>query len=317
MGVIKKLKKVFSNDDTKYLKSINDFGSSISNLKSYYKKLDDDFLEELMIVLLQADVGVLTAEKICKRLKTKCDLYPSLTFNEVFEFLIEVIQDMYNENDCNHNITYNESGPTVVLMVGVNGSGKTTSCAKLINYFKSLNKSCILVAADTFRAGATQQLVNWSQKLDVQCITGKDNQDPSSVIVDGCRIAKENNIDIVICDTAGRLQNKVNLMNELDKIYRVINKEIKGGPHNTYLVLDANTGQNGISQASNFDVSSKIDGIILTKFDGTSKGGIVLAIKDLLSIPVKFIGTGESVEDLKEFELELFLYSLVKDIKDE
>jgi len=200
-------------------------------------------------------------------------------------------------------------------MVGVNGSGKTSTCAKLANRYKAEGKTVAVVAGDTFRAGATQQLQAWAQRLDIPCITGRDNEDPSSVLVKGCRYAKEHQIDILICDTAGRLQNKINLMAELEKMHRVVAKEIEGAPHNTWLVLDANTGQNGLSQAELFNEITDLNGIILTKMDGTSKGGIIIAIKNITGLPVRFITVGEGVEDIQDFDFDMYLDSIIGELR--
>ncbi len=323
MGFFDKIKqKIFNNGDKdSYLQGFNsnkdDLGSKLKNIKSVYRKLDDDFLEELMIVLLEADVGIVTAEKIITRLKAKSKEYVAFDFDDIMDFLVEVMYDLYNEVKYDDQIIYNENGTTVILLVGVNGAGKTTTIAKLCEYFKNEGKSVALVAGDTFRAGATEQLANWADRLNVPIVKGEFNQDSSSVLVDGCRFAKENNIDILLCDTAGRLQNKVNLMHELAKMHKVIEREIENAPHNCWLVIDSTTGQNGISQAENFNDTTKLTGIVLTKMDGTSKGGIVLAIKDIISVPVMFLGLGEKPQDLKKFDLNLYLYSLISGAKDE
>ena len=212
-----------------------------------------------------------------------------------------------NEKKDNE-IVYNEDGPTVILMVGVNGSGKTSTCAKLAKMYKDQGKKVCLAAADTFRAGAIEQLREWANRLDVDFVAGKEQEDPSSVLVNACRYAKENNVDILLCDTAGRLQTKVNLMAELAKMRRVVGKEIPGAPHNVWMVLDANTGQNGMSQATLFNEVTDLTGIILTKMDGTSKGGIVIAIKNVLGIPVRFITLGETADDIKPFDFDLYLF---------
>ena len=205
----------------------------------------------------------------------------------------------------------------MILMVGVNGSGKTTTTAKLAKRFTEANKSVVLAAADTFRAGAVDQLAKWAQRLDLPCIKGRENGDPSAVLVDACRYAKEHHADIVIGDTAGRLQNKANLMKELEKMKRVTAKEIPGAPHEVWLVIDATTGQNGISQASVFMETTDVSGIILTKTDGTAKGGIVIAIRDLLGLPVTYIGLGEGVDDLRPFDINAYLYGLCEGILDD
>ena len=228
------------------------------------------------------------------------------------DILLETFDDIYNEKKENE-IVYNEDGPTVILMVGVNGSGKTSTCAKLAKMYKDQGKKVCLAAADTFRAGAIEQLREWANRLDVDFVSGKEQEDPSSVLVNACRYAKENDIDILLCDTAGRLQTKVNLMAELAKMRRVVGKEIPGAPHNVWMVLDANTGQNGMSQATLFNEVTDLTGIILTKMDGTSKGGIVIAIKNVLGIPVRFITLGETADDIKPFNFDLYLYSIIGD----
>ena len=314
MGFFDKLKSYISKDSKDYLEGFkdNNIGTKLNKLKNYYKKLDDDFLEELMIILLEADVGINTAELICEKLKAKCNQYVGLSFNDVIDNLIETMNEIYNIDEYNDQLIFNEDGPTIIMMVGINGAGKTTTIPKLASKLIAQNKKVALVAADTFRAGATAQLLNWANKLNIDCITGKDQQDPSSVLVNGCQFAKENNIDVLICDTSGRLQNKVNLMKELEKMTRVIGQQIPNAPHNTILVIDSTTGQNGISQATSFNESTKLTGVILTKMDGTSKGGIVLAIKNITKVPVLYLGLGEQIDDLKEFDLNLYLYGLIQ-----
>ena len=217
--------------------------------------------------------------------------------------------EMYQEHE-DEPVHVNEDGPTVLLLVGVNGSGKTTTAAKLTNALLEQKKSVVLAAADTFRAGAVDQLTRWGERLNVPCVKGRENGDPSAVLVDGCRYAKEHHCDYLIGDTAGRLQNKVNLMNELSKMRRVIEREIPGAPHEVWLVLDATTGQNGIQQAKVFLEATKVSGIILTKMDGTAKGGIVMAIRDQLGLPVRYIGLGEQPQDLRPFDIESYLYGI-------
>ena len=223
-------------------------------------------------------------------------------------FLIYVGNDQLSDK-----ININPSGPTVILMVGVNGVGKTTTIGKLAKKYKTEGKKVLLIAGDTFRAGAVEQLKLWADKVGVEFF-GKENSDPAGVIFDGLIKAKEDNIDIVLIDTAGRLQNKVGLMAELEKINKVIGKHVEGAPQETLLVIDASTGQNGISQAESFKKITNITGIVLTKLDGTAKGGIVLAIKEGVHIPVKFIGLGEKEDDLKSFDIESYIYGLFKDM---
>lgn len=318
MGFFSQLKDKITNQNNKdeYLKGFKktneSLGSKLFNLKRLFKTIDDEFLEELMIVLLESDVGIHTAKKICDRLNDKANEYINLSFDQVMELLIETMHELYTKDGFDQEIHMNPEGPTVILMVGVNGAGKTTSIAKLAHQFKTEGKKVAVVAADTFRAGAVDQLANWAEKIGVESVLGNPQEDPSSVLVKGCRYANEQQVDILLCDTAGRLQNKVNLMNELSKMHRVLDKEIKGAPHNVWLVIDASTGQNGLSQASLFNEITKLTGIILSKMDGTSKGGIVLAIKDTIRVGVNYIGLGEKMEDLKPFDLDLYLYSITQ-----
>ena len=267
------------------------------------------------IVLLESDVGIELADLICERLKKKCDEYPGITFHWAMNFLLEIMKDIYDEIP-DAPIVFNDNGPTVILLEGVNGSGKTTTAAKLASMYTDQGKKVALVAADTFRAGAIDQLAEWGERLNCPVIKGRENGDPSAAIVDGCRFAKEKGADILLCDTAGRLQNKANLMQELAKMKRVSSREIEGAPHDTWLVLDATTGQNGLTQAQVFAESTKLTGIILSKMDGTAKGGIILAIKYKLHLPVYFIGLGEHPEDLRPFDLDSYLYSISEGLKD-
>ena len=315
MGFLSKLKNTFSNkkDQDYYLsglsKSRKSFADKLKRLGSSFKGVDEDFLEELMIILLEADLGIETAQKIIKSVEKKANANKVKTMDEVSDLLFEEMQELYDSFE-DEEFTLNENGPTLILMVGVNGSGKTTTSAKLANKFKQEGHQVLLIAADTFRAGAVDQLKRWAARIDVDCVMGKENADPASVIVDGCRQAKANNNDIIIADTAGRLQNKVNLMKELEKMHRVIDKEIPGQPAAVWLVIDATTGQNGISQAREFIAATKVNGIILTKLDGSAKGGIVIAIRNLLGLPVKYVGLGEGIDDLKTFDIKQFIYSI-------
>ena len=214
-----------------------------------------------------------------------------------------------NKGDVVNEISF-DNGPVVLLVVGVNGVGKTTTIAKLANRYKQKKKKVLLVAADTFRAGATEQLTVWAQRLGIDIVTGKENADPASVAFDGVKKGKEIKADLIIVDTAGRLQTKNNLMAELAKIKRVIGKEIEGAPQETFLIIDATTGQNGVVQAKAFAEVTDVTGVVITKMDGTSKGGIILAIREELSLPVRFIGLGEKLDDLVEFDLDNYLYGL-------
>lgn len=321
MSFFSKLKEKFAGKQDKavYLsgfeKSKNTFSDALSQMGSSFHGVDDDFLEQLTIVLLESDVGIELADLICERLKKKCDEYPGITFHWAMNFLLEIMKDIYDEIP-DAPIVFNDNGPTVILLEGVNGSGKTTTAAKLASMYTDQGKKVALVAADTFRAGAIDQLAEWGERLNCPVIKGRENGDPSAAIVDGCRFAKEKGADILLCDTAGRLQNKANLMQELAKMNRVSSREIEGAPHDTWLVLDATTGQNGLTQAQVFAESTKLTGIILSKMDGTAKGGIILAIKYKLHLPVYFIGLGEHPEDLRPFDLDSYLYSISEGLKD-
>lgn len=318
MGFLDSLKQAITGkkDTGKYLsgfaKTNNALGRKLKFITENNTKNKEDFVEQLMITLIESDIGYKTSEDICDRFFKETQDYLYLRQEDVMDILLETFDDIYNEKKDNE-IVYNEDGPTVILMVGVNGSGKTSTCAKLAKMYKDQDKKVCLAAADTFRAGAIEQLREWANRLDVDFVAGKEQEDPSSVLVNACRYAKENNVDILLCDTAGRLQTKVNLMAELAKMRRVVGKEIPGAPHNVWMVLDANTGQNGMSQATLFNEVTDLTGIILTKMDGTSKGGIVIAIKNVLGIPVRFITLGETADDIKPFDFDLYLYSIIGD----
>lgn len=319
MGFFQNLKnKITGKDKDQYLSGFSNTSKAIGQRLKVVTAGGvnrDTFLEDLMVTLLEADLGFQTATHVCDAFQKEMTKYVALSQRDIFIILRKVLKDIYGSDE--KEIYFNENGPTVILMVGVNGSGKTSSTAKLAKMFKDQGKKVCLVAADTFRAGAIEQLDKWAKKLEVDIVKGVENRDPSSVLVDGCRYAKEHDIDILICDTAGRLQNKINLMAELAKMNKVIGREIEGAPHNTWLVLDSTTGQNGLSQAKLFDEVTDLSGIILTKMDGTSKGGIVVAIKDAINVPVYFITLGETMEDLKPFDLDLYLASIVEDLENE
>lgn len=320
MGFLDAIKdKITGKDKDKYLSGFSKTNKQISQklkiITSSGNINKDTFLEDLMVTLLKADLGYKTANRVCDEFQKEMRNYIAMSQRDVFIILRNVLKRIYGSDE--KEIICNTEGPTVILLVGVNGSGKTSTIAKLTKYFKDQGKKVALVAADTFRAGAIEQLNKWALKLEVPIVKGIENRDPSSVLVDGCRYALANDIDILLCDTAGRLQNKVNLMNELAKMKKVVAKEIKGAPHNTWLVLDSTTGQNGISQAELFNEVTDLSGIILTKMDGTSKGGIVIAIKNLINVPVFFITLGETVDDLELFDLDLYLYSIIEDLENE
>ena len=261
-----------------------------------------------------ADIGVNTVFKFMDRIRDRVKKENITDTNYLNEVIVDELFIIYvNNESLSDKIEWAQGGPTVILMVGVNGVGKTTTIAKLAYKYHEEGKKVMMIAADTFRAGAVPQLKIWADKTD-SLFFGKENTDPSGVIYDGLEIAKKENVDIVLIDTAGRLQNKVNLMKELEKMNKVIGRIIPGAPHETLLVIDATTGQNGIVQAESFKEITNITGIVLTKLDGTAKGGIVLAIKESVGIPVKFIGLGEKMTDLQVFDIEAYIYGLFKDM---
>ena len=321
MGLFDKFKTIFQKEPekvTKYEEGLEktrkEFISQLSNLSNKYKFINDDYFEELENILIMADIGVNTVMNFVDKLKLRVKSEKITDSNMLKDVIIDELFIMYvGNNVINSKINYNTNGPTVVLFVGVNGVGKTTTIGKIASKLKNDGKKVLLVAADTFRAGAIEQIEEWSERVGVRVIT-KNVKDPSSVVYDGLDIAKKENYDVVLIDTAGRLQNKVNLMNELAKINKVIKMHIEDAPHETLLVIDATTGQNGIAQAKSFKEITNITGIVLTKLDGTAKGGIVLAIKEEVGIPVKFVGLGEKVEDLEPFDIEKYIYGLFKDL---
>jgi len=317
MGLFNKLKNIFKNNDKEldeYSKGLEktskEFVNKISILNGKYKKVSNEYFEELEEIFIMADIGVETVMNFIDKLKKRVKSENITDSKDLMDIIIDEMFIIYVNNDIIVNkINYAENGPTVILFVGVNGVGKTTSIGKIAYKLKNEEKKVLLVAGDTFRAGAVEQIKEWGQRTNCEVVY-KDTQDAASVIFDGLTKAKEENYDVVLIDTAGRLQNKVNLMNELDKINKVIGKIIPGAPSETLLVIDATTGQNGISQAKSFKEITNITGIVLTKLDGTAKGGIVLAIKENVGIPVKFIGLGEKEEDLKVFDIEKYIYGL-------
>lgn len=295
-------------------KTRKEFVSKLSTLGIKYTKVNESYFEELEDILIMADIGVNTVMEFMDKLRSRVKKENITDTSYLNEVIVDELFIIYvNEESITDKLKIQENGPTVVLMVGVNGVGKTTTIAKLAYKYQKLGKKVMMVAADTFRAGAVAQLKNWSEKIG--CLFyGKDGIDPSGVIYDALEYAKKEEAEIIFIDTAGRLQNKVNLMKELEKMNKVIGRIIKGAPHETLLVIDATTGQNGIIQAKAFKEITDITGIVLTKLDGTAKGGIVLAIKQSVGLPVKFIGLGEQMEDLKTFDIEAYIYGLFKDM---
>ena len=316
----KKEAKTIANYDEGMSKSREGFSKRISALNKKFKsrRIDEDYFSSLEEILIEADCGVEFTLNIIEELVEKVKKDKMSDVNEINETLISMMFENYYKDEEAHEFSEMsfENTPHVLLVCGVNGVGKTTSIAKLALRYINQGKKVLLVAADTFRAGATEQLTVWAERLNTEIVTGKLNEDPASVAFNGVKFGKENGYDLIIVDTAGRLQNKSHLMDELAKIKRVIHKEIPEDI-DCFLVLDATTGQNGVFQAKAFKELVDITGIVITKMDGTSKGGIILAIKDELNIPVKFIGLGEKMEDLEVFDLNKYLYGLCKELIEE
>lgn len=295
-------------------KTREEFVSKLSLLGHKYTKVNEAYFEELEDLLIMADIGVNTVFKFLEKLRKRVKDENITDFEYLQEVIVDELFIIYVSGESlSDKINMQSEGPTVILMVGVNGVGKTTTIAKLAHKYRNMGKKVMLIAADTFRAGAVPQLKEWAEKTG-SLFYGKENTDPSGVIFDGLTKAKEENAEIVLIDTAGRLQNKINLMKELEKMNKVIGSIIPNAPHETLLVIDATTGQNGIMQAVSFKEITNITGIVLTKLDGTAKGGIVLAIKEEVNIPVKFIGLGEKMDDLEAFDIENYIYGLFKDM---
>ena len=295
-------------------KSRKGFVSRLADLTNKFSKVTDEYFDELEEILIMADIGVNTVMDFIDRLRDRVRKENISDPSLLKEIIVDELFIIYvNDEVLSNKISFNDNGPTVILFIGVNGVGKTTTIGKLANKFKDDGKKVLLVGADTFRAGAVEQLKEWSERVDVG-FYGKEDSDPASVVYDGIELAKKEDYDVVLVDTAGRLQNKVNLMKELEKINKVIDGLVEGGASETLLVVDATTGQNGISQAKAFKEITNITGIILTKLDGTAKGGIVLAIKESVGIPVKYIGLGETKDDLQAFDIEKYIYGLFKDM---
>lgn len=317
MSFFKKLKESISSKTENVTKQFRDglektrkgFIEKVSDLVIRRKKIDEEFYEELEEILIGADVGVntvmdlmddLRAEVKKRRIEDAADLQPVLS-----EKLMGLLRD-----DSSNELRENPDGITVILFVGVNGVGKTTTIGKLAHRYKQEGKRVLLAAGDTFRAGAIEQLEVWGERVGVEVIKQQPGSDPAAVMFDAVQAAKQRQADVLLCDTAGRLQNKTNLMEELNKIFRVIQREIPSAPHEVLMVLDATTGQNALSQAKLFGEKSGVTGLVLTKLDGTAKGGIVIAIRQELNLPVKLVGLGEKMGDLQTFDSEQFVHAL-------
>ena len=320
MGLFSFLRNKFGKKDKtvdKYSagleKSRKNFASKLDNLSKRYSEVDEDYFEELEQILIEADVGVELSIRLIEELLDKAKEEGVKDPKKINEMMIDEMFVSYATSGqaIENEIHFAAEGPTVLLVVGVNGVGKTTSIAKLAARYQKMGKKVMLVAGDTFRAGAGEQLKLWAERLKCPIVTGAENGDPASVAYDGAKYALEHGIDLMIVDTAGRLQTKKNLMLELGKINRVLGREIPGAPHESFLIIDGTTGQNGVIQAKSFKEVTELTGIVITKMDGTSKGGIILSIRDEIGVPVRFIGLGEKMEDLEEFDLDKYLYGLL------
>ena len=298
--------------DRSLKKTRTGFGARLNAFFANFRSVDEDFFEELEELLIVSDVGVQVASNLTEELRYEAKLENAKKPEALRRVIIEKLVELY-EKDGNYNESINfQDGLTVMLFVGVNGVGKTTSIGKLAHRYKQAGKKVMLVAADTFRAGAVAQLAEWGRRVDVPVVTGPEKADPASVVFDGMERAVAEGIDILMIDTAGRLQNKENLMAELEKIGRIIKRVVPEAPHETFLALDASTGQNALVQAKEFSKITPVTGIVLTKIDGTARGGVVLAIREELNIPVKLIGFGEKIDDIGEFNSENFMKGLLE-----
>ena len=323
MGIFNKIKNIFKKEDKKVVetyekglsKTRKAFVNKLADLSKEYSEINENYFEELEELLINADIGVNTVMNFMDKLQLRVSKENIKDPSMLTEIIVDELFIIYvNDEILSNKINYNNEGPTVILFVGVNGVGKTTTIAKLASMFKKEGKKVLLVAADTFRAGAVEQLHVWGERIGCEVVSDDNTTDPASVVYQGLEKAKEERYDMVLIDTAGRLQNKVNLMKELEKINNVGDKIIPNSPHETFLVIDATTGQNGISQAKAFKEITNLTGVVLTKLDGSAKGGIVLAIKEEVGIPVRYIGLGEREEDLQTFDIEKYIYGLFKDM---
>lgn len=294
-------------------KTNHSFGARLNAFFAKFRTVDENFFDDLEDLLIESDVGFETAEELTDSLRDEAKLQNAKSHDALKQVIVEKLVDIYDkggEGEDSKLADDSSAKPNVYLFVGVNGAGKTTTIGKLAKRIKDSGKSVMMVAADTFRAGAVEQLVEWGRRDGVEVITGPEKADPASVVYDGVKKAKERGIDFLLVDTAGRLQNKVNLMSELDKIKRTIKKILPDQPNEVLLVLDGSTGQNALLQAKDFDKTTKLTGLVLTKLDGSSKGGVVLAIRNEMDLPVKLVGLGEKVDDLANFDAEKFAIGL-------
>lgn len=294
-------------------KTNHSFGARLNAFFAKFRTVDEDFFDDLEDLLIESDVGFETAEELTDSLRDEAKLQNAKSHDDLKQVIVEKLVDIYDkggEGKDSKLADDPEAKPNVYLFVGVNGAGKTTTIGKLAKRIKDSGKSVMMVAADTFRAGAVEQLVEWGRRDGVEVVTGPEKADPASVVYDGVKKAEDRGIDFLLVDTAGRLQNKVNLMSELDKIKRTIKKILPDQPNEVLLVLDGSTGQNALLQAKDFDKTTKLTGLVLTKLDGSSKGGVVLAIRNEMDLPVKLVGLGEKVDDLANFDAEKFAIGL-------
>ena len=293
------------------------FGARLNRFFAQFRTVDEDFFDDLEELLIESDVGYETAEELTDELRDEAKLQKAKSRDDLKKVIVEKLVDLYDEsgNSENEKLTvHNDGKPNIYLFVGVNGAGKTTTIGKLAKRFKDEGKSVLLAAADTFRAGAVEQLSEWGERVGVPVVTGKEQADPASVVYDATTKALQENYDFLLVDTAGRLQNKKNLMNELEKIERTIKKQAPEEPTETLLVLDGSTGQNALLQAKDFDKTTKLTGLVLTKLDGSSKGGVVLAIRNEMKLPVKLVGLGEKASDLADFDAANYAVGLFHDL---
>ena len=298
--------------DRSLKKTRTGFGARLNAFFANFRSVDEEFFEELEELLIMSDVGVQVASNLTEELRYEAKLENAKKPDALRRVIIEKLVELYEKDGNYDEQIHFQDGLTVMLFVGVNGVGKTTSIGKLAHRYKQAGKKVMLVAADTFRAGAVAQLAEWGRRVDVPVVTGPEKADPASVVFDGMERAVAEGIDILMIDTAGRLQNKDNLMAELEKIGRIIKRVVPEAPHETFLALDASTGQNALVQAKEFSKITPLTGIVLTKIDGTARGGVVLAIREELNIPVKLIGFGEKIDDIGEFNSENFMKGLLE-----
>ena len=293
------------------------FGARLNRFFAQFRTVDEDFFDDLEELLIESDVGYETAEELTDELRDEAKLQKAKSRDDLKKVIVEKLVNLYDENGNSENEklkVHNDGKPNIYLFVGVNGAGKTTTIGKLAKRFKDQGKSVLLAAADTFRAGAVEQLEQWGEKVGVPVVTGQQQADPASVVYDATAKALKENYDYLLVDTAGRLQNKKNLMSELEKIERTIKKQAPAEPTETLLVLDGSTGQNALLQAKDFDKTTKLTGLVLTKLDGSSKGGVVLAIRNEMKLPVKLVGLGEKPSDLADFDAANYAVGLFHDL---